>query len=56
MGYQRTGCMFFCFGITYDGTPNRFQLMKVTHPKLYKYCMEKLGIKEVLNFLKVPYA
>lgn len=54
-GCDRTGCMFCAFGITQDGTPNRFQRMKQTHPKQYAYCMDKLGLKEVLEYIGVPY-
>lgn len=53
--WDRTGCMFCMFGVHLEKTPNRFQLMRESHPKLYKYCMEKLGIKEVLDFLNVEY-
>lgn len=53
---ERTGCMFCMFGITMEkGEFNRFQRMQITHPKQYKYCMEKLGIKEVLKFGNIPY-
>lgn len=52
---DRTGCMFCMFGVHRDKEPNRFQRMKENHPKLYQYCMEKLGIKDVLEFLNVKY-
>lgn len=55
MGWDRTGCMFCMFGIHLEEEPNRFQCMQKTHPKLYKYCMEKLGIKEILKYIGVPY-
>lgn len=55
MGYNRTGCMFCMFGVHLEKEPNRFQRMKVTHPKLYKYCMETLGLEEVLKYIKVEY-
>lgn len=29
--------------------------MKVTHPKQYAYCMDKLGLREVLEYIGVPY-
>lgn len=29
--------------------------MKVTHPKQYAYCMDTLGLKEVLEYIGVPY-
>ena len=54
-GYNRTGCMFCMFGINQEKTPNRFQLMKETHPKQYKYCINKLGCGKVLDFLNIPY-
>lgn len=55
MGESNTGCMFCCFGVQYDGIPNRFQRMKITHPKLYDYCIDNLGIGEVLDYIKIPY-
>lgn len=54
-GYERTGCIFCMFGVHNEKEPNRFQLLKKTHPKLYKYGMEKLKIKEVLEYMGVPY-
>jgi len=53
MGYHRTGCMFCMFGVHLEEKPNRFQLMEQTHPKLYKYCMENLGCKKVLDYIGV---
>lgn len=57
-GRDRTGCMFcmFCmFGCHLEKEPNRFQRMKITHPKQYEYCMNQLGLKEVLEYIGVPY-
>jgi 3'-phosphoadenosine 5'-phosphosulfate sulfotransferase (PAPS reductase)/FAD synthetase len=54
-GCNRTGCMFCMFGVHLEGEPNRFQRMKSTHPKLHEYCIEKLGLGEVLNYINVPY-
>lgn len=54
-GCNRTGCMFCVFGIMHDGVPNRFQRMKETHPKQYEYCMNMLGLREVLDYIGVPY-
>ena len=54
-GCDRTGCMFCMFGCHLEKEPNRFQRMKVTHPKQYAYCMEQLGLKEVLEYIGVPY-
>lgn len=54
-GCSRTGCMFCMFGAHLEKEPNRFQRMKVTHPKQYAYCMDKLGLREVLEYIGVPY-
>lgn len=54
-GLSRTGCMFCMFGAHLEKEPNRFQRMKVTHPKQYTYCMDKLGLREVLEYIGVPY-
>lgn len=49
-GLDRTGCIFCMFGIAQD-KGNRFKILQQLHPELYKYCMDKLGIREVLNYL-----
>lgn len=54
-GCNRTGCMFCMFGVHLEKQPNRFQRMKVTHPKQYAYCMDNLGLREVLEYIGVPY-
>lgn len=54
-GAERTGCMFCCYGIQCEKEPNRFQRMKVTHPKQYDYCIHKLGIGKILDFIGVKY-
>ena len=54
-GEKRTGCMFCAFGVHLEKGENRFQRMKRTHPKFYQYCMETLKLKEILDFIKVPY-
>lgn len=53
-GVTRTGCMFCMFGIQAEKSPNRFQRMKVSHPAQWKYCMDKLGIREVMDYLGYP--
>lgn len=55
MGEKRTGCIFCLFGIQMEKSPNRFERMKKTHPKLYDYCMNNLGLKEVLDYINVKY-
>ena len=54
-GCTRTGCMFCMFGCHLEKEPNRFQRMKVTHPKQWQYCMDQLGLREVLEYIGVPY-
>jgi len=54
MGYDRTGCVFCMFGCQMEKEP-RFVKLKQTHPKLHKYCMEYLGLREVLEFMEIPY-
>jgi 3'-phosphoadenosine 5'-phosphosulfate sulfotransferase (PAPS reductase)/FAD synthetase len=50
-GVKRTGCMFCMFGVHLEKEPNRFQLMKKTHPQLHDYCMNNLGCKKVCDFI-----
>lgn len=52
---DRTGCMFCMFGIHYDATPNRFQRMERDYPKQYDYCINKLGIGKVLDYVGIDY-
>ena len=54
-GEKRTGCMFCMFGAHLEKEPNRFQRLKETHPKQYDYCINKLGIGKVLDFINVKY-
>ncbi|HGT0036293.1 TPA: phosphoadenosine phosphosulfate reductase family protein [Clostridioides difficile] len=50
---KRTGCIFCVYGCHLEKEPNRFQLLKKTHPKIHKYCMEELEIKKVLDYMKL---
>lgn len=54
-GAKRTGCMFCMFGVHTEKSPNRFELMKQSHPKLYNYCINELGCGKILDFLGVKY-
>jgi 3'-phosphoadenosine 5'-phosphosulfate sulfotransferase (PAPS reductase)/FAD synthetase len=49
MGRTRTGCMFCLYGHHLDGG-KRLDMMKETHPKQYNFCMDTLGMKEVLKW------
>lgn len=57
-GCDRTGCVFCGFGCHLEKEPNRFQRLKVTHPKLWDYCMRDwseggLGMRSVLEYIGV---
>ena len=68
-GCDRTGCIFCMFGCHLEKAPNRFQRLKETHPKQYKYCIgggemvdgkwqpnkEGLGLGHVLDYIGVKY-
>ncbi len=47
---DRTGCVFCMFG-THLEKKSRFDSLKKTHLKLYDYCMNELGIKDVLDYI-----
>ena len=68
-GCNRTGCIFCMFECHLEKEPNRFQRLKVTHPKQYEYCIgggemvdgkwqpnkEGLGLGKVLDYIGVDY-
>jgi len=54
-GIDRTGCMFCMFGVHMEKYPNRFQTMNRMYPKHYNYCINKLGLGKILDYIKVPY-
>lgn len=49
-GEQRTGCMFCPVGCHLDAE-NKWNRMRHTHPKIYDYCMEQLGLREFLEYI-----
>ena len=53
--YQRTGCMGCLFGCHLEREPNRLQLLKQTHPKIYKYLFDKLDYKKVCDYIGIAY-
>jgi hypothetical protein len=60
MGAERTGCMFCAFGAHLEKYPNRFERMRLTHPKQYEYCMRPteqggLGMAAVLEYIGIKY-
>lgn len=54
-GERRTGCVFCGFGVHMEKSPNRYQRLEKTHPQLHQYCMDKLGFKEVCEYMNIPY-
>jgi 3'-phosphoadenosine 5'-phosphosulfate sulfotransferase (PAPS reductase)/FAD synthetase len=54
-GADRTGCIFCMFGICMEKGINRFMRMQTTHPKLWDYCINKLGCGKVLSYIGIQY-
>lgn len=55
-GESRTGCVFCLYGCQYEKNPNRIQRLQKTHPQLHKYCLEKLGLKEVMEYMGLEHS
>lgn len=53
-GESRTGCIFCPIG-AHLSKFNKFQRLKLTHPHLYDYCMNSLGLDAFLNSVHVPH-
>lgn len=56
--YKRTGCMYCMFGVHRELQPNRFQILKDTHPAIWDYCMKPveeggLGLRDILEYIWV---
>lgn len=51
---DRTGCIYCAYGANQKGD-ERFIRLKKTHPQLHEYCMNNLGMKEVLEYINVKY-
>jgi len=52
--------VYCMYGISYDGYPNRFQIMARTHPKQYDYCIRDfdkggLGFGFVSDYVGTEY-
>jgi hypothetical protein len=52
-GEHRTGCVFCMFGVHLEGKENRFTRLHKTHPHLWNYCMNQLGMKTVLAYIGI---
>jgi 3'-phosphoadenosine 5'-phosphosulfate sulfotransferase (PAPS reductase)/FAD synthetase len=53
MGYKRTGCYACGFGAQFKND-NRYINLQKTHPKQYKYVMDTIGMRDILEFCKIP--
>jgi len=55
MGYEQTGCAWCAFGLFHPSAlkarKSKFKLMKYTHPKIYKYALDKLGLREPIEYI-----
>lgn len=54
-GEKRTGCMFCPVGCHLPGGMEKFDRLKSYNKNLYDYCMEELGEKELLEWVKENY-
>lgn len=54
-GLNRTGCVFCMFGVHLEKHPNRFEHLKKRNPEYYDYCINKLGLNKVLDYIKIKY-
>lgn len=48
-------CAWCLFGINQEDEPNRIQKLKKDDPEIYNYCINDLGLGEVLDYIDVPY-
>ena len=53
-GEKRTGCSLCMIGCHLDKT-NRYQRLKQTHPEIWDYGINSLGLGEFFDFIKVEY-
>lgn len=54
-GLKRTGCMYCAFGVKFEKYPNRYQRLQHSHPKHYDFMLNKLGFKQVFDYMGIPY-
>jgi 3'-phosphoadenosine 5'-phosphosulfate sulfotransferase (PAPS reductase)/FAD synthetase len=56
-GAKRTGCVFCMFGYwskNDHGTPDdRMELLKRVEPKKYEYCMNRLGLRNIIDYVDI---
>lgn len=53
-GENRTGCLYCCVGGHLDNF-SKLERLKDFNPKLYDYCMEELGEKKLVEFVRKHY-
>lgn len=54
-GCQRTGCVFCLFGCHMEKGLNRIQRLKHTHPQMWKFGLNDLGLQKVMDYIGLPY-
>ena len=52
---SRTGCIACGFGVHLEKSPNRFERMKEDYPNQYNYYFNKLGYKEICDYIGIKY-
>ncbi len=52
-GVKSTGCMLCLFGVHME-SPNRIQLLKESHPKIWRWGMNELGLRAVMEYINLP--
>ena len=53
-GCDRTGCIYCAYGCHLE-EENRFLRLEQTHPQLHQYCINDLGMKDVLTYMNIKY-
>ena len=53
-GCDRTGCIYCAYGCHLE-EENRFLRLEQTHPQLHQYCMDNLGMKDILTYMNIKY-
>lgn len=52
---SRTGCFMCLFGLHMEEEPNRLQRMQIEEPQKYNFVLNKLGYKQILDFMEIHY-
>lgn len=55
LGYEQTGCAWCAFGMFHPqelkNAESKFQMMKRTHPSIYKYSLDKMGLRKPIEYI-----